>query len=383
MALPSLKDILKLIIFENKKFCSCYLKDKITVAEYNTIQKKLNLPTILESNSISNTIDNIYAAGLKFAEELSPNISKSDLEIVINDQIKHEARKRWGFNPNGPNVEQFKIGICKKLFNQPAHPSSIPRIWLSLPWSTKEDIFVRGRSPVYLSGDMLTKKEATEWLSSIAINKKFRGEEWKSWKQDPLLWITRYVNLKEYVPRSKLIAEWIAYQDKKNKGIFEKERIQHLPDGREIKFSYSSIIDEIQDDDLVAGVKTNVQRAFQKASERNTSSYIEKLKKMNVVFPTFPWKLDPYMEYLDTPEKLADEGCKLSHCVAGYAPMAIKGDLFIVSVKTDQGRSTVEIDKNGDVRQHRSKHNSEPPVKNKKIVDNWQVKTHRLKPKEV
>lgn len=367
MAIPSLKDIIKLVIFENKQVFSCYLKDKISVVEYNTIQKKVNSSIILESNSIAD----IYAAGVKFAEELSPNISKSDLEVVINDQIKYEAKRKWGFSPHGPNIEQFKIGICKKLFNQPAHPSSIPSIWLSLPWSTKEEIFVRGRSPIYLSGHILTKKEATEWLSSIAVNKKFGGEEWKLWKQYPLLWITRYVNLKEYVPRSKLIAEWIAYQDKQNKGIFEKERIQHLPDGREIKFTYSSIIDEIQDDDLVAGVKTNVQRAFQKASERNTSSYIEKLRKMAVVFPPFPWKLDANMTYLDTPQKLADEGCQLSHCVAGYAPMAMKGDCFIVSVKTDQGRSTIEIDKNGEIRQHRANHNSEPPDKNKKIADNW------------
>ena len=348
----------------------------LTGPQYDKIYKEIELLKHLDTKSRKkiktvNTISNIFDAGIKFAEDLSPRISKLDLEIVIADALKNESRKNLGFNPNGPNVEQFKIGICKKLFNQPTHPDSIPKQWLSLPWTIKEKIFVNHKTPVSVSGEILSKKEATEWLTSIAMNKKFGGEEWKLWSANPLSWITRYVNLKNHIPRSKLIADWISYQDKLKKGIFEVERIQHLPDGREIKFTYVDIIDEIQDQDLTSGIKTNVQRAFERASQRNTGDYINKLKKSNRVFPSFPFALHPNMTYLDTPQKLADEGCDMNHCVAGYADLALAGKVYIVSVKTDQGRSTVEIDSNGIIRQHRAKFNADPPTENKIIVNNW------------
>lgn len=352
----------------------------ITPEQYEKISKEIELLKKLDDRfnknkiKITNTVNNIYAAGLKFAEELSPNISKLNLGTIIADELKHEAKKKWKFNPSGPNVEQFKLGVCKKLFNQPTHPDSIPKQWMSLPWKIKEKLFVYGWSPTSLSLSQLSKKQATEWLTSIAINKKFGGEEWRTWWQSPLLWITRYVNLKTYVPRSKLIADWIAYQDQKNKKIFDEERTQHLPDGRAIKFTFVDIIDEIQDEDLNAGIKTNVIRAFQSASNRRSNDYLKKLEQQQINFPPNPFKLHPSMEYLNTPRKLSNEGNEMQHCVGGYAPLAIKGKIFIFAVKTEEGRSTVEVAADGSVRQHRGILNSRPPKKNQKIVDNWAFK---------
>lgn len=316
----------------------------------------------------SNKKEDVLNAGKALGKVLSRTLSKRDFEIVISDELKH-AKEEHGFDPNGPNAEYFRVGAAQAIWNQPTHPNSIPAQWKSLSWKTKEDIFAFGKSPVELSRGDLNKKEAAAWIESIAANKKYGGEDWKVWEKAPLLWITRYVKLGTYSPRSKLIADWIVYQDKIDKGIFSKEMTQHLPDGREIKFKYADIVDEIQDGDLTAGVKTNVARAFSRANERTQSSYLN--NNDHIKFADFPWTLSPEMEYLDTPRKLSDEGKKMEHCVGGYAPLAIQGKVFIISIQTTAGRSTVEVSKEGNIRQHKGKLNATPPNKNKEILDRW------------
>jgi hypothetical protein len=317
---------------------------------------------------LSNKKEHVLNAGKALGKILRQTLSKRDFEVVISDELKH-AKEEHGFDSNGPNSEYFRVGVAQAIWNQPTHPNSIPAQWKSLPWKTKENIFVYDYSPVELSRGELNKKEATAWIESIAANKKYGGEDWKVWETSPLLWITRYVKLGTYSPRSKLIADWIVYQDKTSKGIFSKEITQHLPDGREVKFKYTDILDEIQDGDLTAGVKTNVTRAFSRANERTQLSYLT--NNAHIKFADFPWTLLPEMEYLDTPKKLADEGKKMDHCVGGYAPLAIRGEVFIVSIQTTAGRSTVEVDKVGNIRQHKGKFNAPPPNKNKDILDRW------------
>ena len=361
----------------NTSYSNLTNQDKLNI---DVFQKELDYLINLDKHRdkkivsrISNTRDNIISAATKFAETLSPNISKSQFKMVIDDELRH-AKENYGFNPDGPNVKEFSIVVAQKLWNQPIHPDSIPSVWKSLPFKTKVRVFVDGYSPLMLSQNILDKKEATEWLTQISFNRKFGDNEWERWLGNPLLWITRHINLRTYIPRSKIIAYWIVYQNKLKPGIFEEVHTIPVP-GRDepMTFSYIDILDEIWDADLTGGIKTNVRRVFERVAERVGETVIEKLKTQHTKFPSLTRKLLDGMEYLDTPAKLAYEGELMQHCVGGYAPSASKGLCYIIHVKTDDGDSTLELDKDGIVKQHRGIKNKEVPNKNIQLVNKWEL----------
>jgi len=76
------------------------------------------------------------------------------------------------------------------------------------------------------------------------------------------------------------------------------------------------------------------------------------------------WTFPPGMTLLSTIEEYTEEGAKMQHCVAGY----FNQRSHIVSIRTDEGASTLELGRNGDNRQHRGYLNKSPPAANMELV---------------
>lgn len=76
------------------------------------------------------------------------------------------------------------------------------------------------------------------------------------------------------------------------------------------------------------------------------------------------WTFPEGMTLLSTIEEYAEEGASMQHCVAGYFNQCS----HIVSIRTEEGASTLELGPTGLNRQHRGYLNKAPPAANVELV---------------
>jgi len=206
-----------------------------------------------------------------------------------------------------------------------------------------------GMSPVELSGCVLSRREAHEWLLDGG-------------RVSPIAWIVR--NLPDLPAiRSANIARWLVDLHRRGGwGGLTRTRVTYGPAEARLEFRMIDRIDEIQDVDLVRGVSTSVDDAFRHASERLGAAWLETAAGDHRVlaYPPARWRLYPCMRALVTQAMLAREGQEMGHCVGGYSYAVERGQSVILALNVAGHRSTAEVAPEGRVIQHRAMHNGEP-----------------------
>ena len=219
-----------------------------------------------------------------------------------------------------------------------------------------------GESPVQVSGGQLTRREAHEWLSSAP-------------ELPPTEWLARGLPAECHQLRSAAVVRWL-YDVRRRGGWgqLERARTLHGPAGQVVRWRFLDRIDEIQDEDLVRGVRTGVEEAFGHAAERAGASWIEQNRENHRVLASVPprWKLyRNSMRPLVTPAQLIREGEEMHHCVGGYAAAVERGQSIIISLSVVGHRSTVEMTPDGRVLQHYGPHNDTPHPLCQRVLDRF------------
>lgn len=191
---------------------------------------------------------------------------------------------------------------------------------------------------------------------------------------NPADWLAAQLGL-PVTHRSVKVVRWLGVVRAKGWWQHLETERQHFVGGEQHTFRYLDLLDEIQDADIVTG-KEGVAVVFGRASERNGEEFYLKYKDdYKTLSHDVPrWaagKLPRGMRLLNTPADLAREGRDLMHCVGTYVESVRNGSSIIIAVVTRQGRSTIELTREGSIRQHRGVKNAEVPKRNEQLVTAW------------
>lgn len=217
----------------------------------------------------------------------------------------------------------------------------------------------RGMTPVQLSGGVLTKKEAHQWLLD--------GGPWL------VGWLCEKYNIRAPLDhiRSPLVAKWLIAVDRRGAwGQLTRVRRAHGPAGAQGEYTFLQKLDEIQDIDLVNGAATTVEYAFESAAQRVYEAYETQVAADNAPLNEAPKAriLPKCSRWLLSAAELVKEGREMQHCVGSYTYAVKEGQCAILALcvwhKGEHLRSTVEFAlygrKLGGVRQHYGPGNTEP-----------------------
>jgi hypothetical protein len=88
------------------------------------------------------------------------------------------------------------------------------------------------------------------------------------------------------------------------------------------------------------------------AHEAGINAYTYKRNYTNQPCPPNKFMFSiPGLTYLDTTDKIREEGQKMHHCVGGYADLATKGELYIYHYEDKDGKATIAVNPDGTVQQ--------------------------------
>lgn len=149
---------------------------------------------------------------------------------------------------------------------------------------------------------------------------------------------------------------------------FGKEIQVHGPAGQTNSFIPGRYLAKIQDVDLVNGMKTSPEVAFQKAAEREAREFEEKNKEQQFTYGGKEYKDTDKVKVIRNSVALKHEGARLKHCVGGYGPSCLNGRSLILSLP----HSTAELNpQNLAIYQHRGLQNAGPPVEDTQALQEW------------
>ena len=226
-----------------------------------------------------------------------------------------------------------------------------------------------GKSFVEISGGVLDKPEAREWV--------YGPVDEDGYPIDPVLWLTR--NLPGWPKaRSAAIARWLLDVYRRGAwGQLTKERHITTHSG-DMHYKLIDSLHEVLDDDLVNGPRTNVEKVFESVSDR--IGYAGDSRDHRVLNQS-GWPLyKKVMRELNTPALLVGEARYMSNCVDSYGNAVKTGQSVILSLNVDGSRSTVELEKvpaggrPPRVRLHYGPRNMPPAEINKVLLKRWMEK---------
>ena len=258
------------------------------------------------------------------------------------------------------------------------HPITKDRVREFCPTYPNLSVEVAGRvafgtSPVAISNNLLSRKEAHQWLLAggpVAL------KEW-SISDSVIEFLTQDLGLRGFVPRNVEVARWLVHVH--TRGAWSALlKIHRFPDGR--TFRYLNLLDEIIPEDLDRGISTGVERAFERSRQRFAQVNAEDHRTIC----SNPFRYLPkWISLLTTPAGLAMEGRIQDHCVGGYASQVEEGECLILSIVSSHGRSTVEV-RRGDegwwAAQHYSYRNGPPPSRHETLLEAWLQRENQALP---
>ncbi len=273
----------------------------------------------------------------------------------------------WKSRPNWTN-EVLGEFIAQELWGKPFHPQcDAARRWNGLSFKYLKRL-ANGEKPTrVLSSWEFSDKELSELLDAACVNRRFGGSEWSSWLENPTTWLARHFPLGNYIPRSRLMAEWLVSK-KMWKGWVQKIEVGYLPDGIMGTISPIEMLDEIQTEDLTSGVKTNPEKVFRAILARTSDEAKRQMALDNQPFPPLPWTLTAGVQYINSPKMLAEWADRMNNCSAGYRERCQNGQCFILVVNCS---SMVEVMADGRVYQHQATSNKPPTDADVKTLNNW------------
>ena len=163
-----------------------------------------------------------------------------------------------------------------------------------------------------------------------------------------------------------ILVEWLFQKIKVSHKAMFKKRTKYLH-GMEQKYTYFSIIDEIQPEDLVNGINTKPDVAFAHSKERINA----KLIKENKELPVCAFKETRSVKQLKDTRAFIEEGKAMANCVAGYIESAMREHCFIYHINFHNQHGTMEINEDGDVVQLYGPGNDDPKPDVMYAVAEW------------
>ena len=229
-----------------------------------------------------------------------------------------------------------------------------------------------GESPLAIYRKVLpecTKKEAHQWATW--------GKTPTDVYNDIIIRAERQLHSKHGVRvklRSPKVANWLVavFADPARKEAILTTRVQYVG-GEERRFDFLSVIDEIQDEDILSD-SDGMNAVFNRASQRNSEEYAEAMRHQTAVLthaPDWMGSLPRWVRVLNTPAMLVREGSEMIHCVGTYVAAVEGKRCVILAISSRHGRSTVEVTPEGRLLQHRSVRNAEPPVRHEQWLRAW------------
>ena len=157
------------------------------------------------------------------------------------------------------------------------------------------------------------------------------------------------------------LVEWAIDKFRKSPAQMNKIRVIHGPAGREIQFTYAGELDRLRGEDLVNGIKTKPEKAFEAAAERLRRDADNKYSDE----PIWRNKLKETgsIHQLLTPGDIVAEGDAMRHCCGTYVTACQKGvtSLWHVGKKAPLG-ATVEVSREGKIHQVMAMENASPEL---------------------
>lgn len=275
----------------------------------------------------------------------------------------------WGFPrsySSRPNwtADDIRREISAVLWRTPTHPARIAPAYRGLPFRTLSAIADGAIKSLWW--DAPDSRTRHEWLSAVAVNRRYRGTEWQGWLAHPWAWFTRHCPIGGFVPRSRAIAEWLVAK-KGWAGWHRPLPIGYGPDGTMQTIRPQDLLDEVWDEDLPNGPKSSPERVFRAVMARKGEAALARIAAENAPLPAMPWTTIHGVEQITSARELVAEGERMAHCVGGYAEAAREGRCFILRLPS----STAEITPNGEVYQHRAHKNSDPSPSDKALLARW------------
>ncbi len=133
----------------------------------------------------------------------------------------------------------------------------------------------------------------------------------------------------------------------------------------------STLMDEVEETDLVAGVKTSPERVFHALGLRQIVKQSD-LQGSNVGYPLSPLGDAGGVVQLKNREALQLEGGLMHHCVASYDQACLSGQCFIYHIgPAAPDGSTLELFPNGSIGQHRAVRNRAPSIEDRNRLSEW------------
>lgn len=119
--------------------------------------------------------------------------------------------------------------------------------------------------------------------------------------------------------------------------------------------SYILDCDEPHNGEIVGLAEKSIRWHRTTAERKLKEEFKDKERKL--VVPPIPLPQDNRIKFLATGQDLMNESIEMNHCVRSYIKYASSGDCYLFSVAKDGERATVEVDKNGFVKQSRGPSN--------------------------
>ena len=152
-----------------------------------------------------------------------------------------------------------------------------------------------------------------------------------------------------------ILIEWLFQKMRVSGNAMFKKRVKYIH-GVEQRYTYLSIIDEIQPEDLVNGINTKPDVAFAHSKERINA----KLLKENEELPLSLFKETHAVKQLKDTRSFIEEGKAMDNCVTTYIDAAKHEYCFIYHIDFHNQHGTMEINKDGDIIQLYGPYNDDP-----------------------
>lgn len=319
--------------------------------------------------------------------------SREIYEYAQRDIIPKEKLKQWFRHITfARQAIEYLNKITKFTYNPAIEAIQDPMIQLKL---------YAGLPPArclnYMNMTYFTNQMAHDYIYNYGTHYLPKGKQWKQTNEDSLVnWerVHQYVAQHYNVPvevftrlrnPSILLIEWVSR--KWQNTAMTKQRTMHGPGGETRDFTFLDIIDELTAADLVNGINTKPDVAFQRSAARLEQMYQSSLGA-RVDFPPTPFRGNQYIKFIDNSVDLIMEGKSMRHCVGGYVRACLTGSSLIYHVDVNNHISTFEIgpdhSNQGKWRlvQNRTVRDAKPHKENWDVVITWCV-GHGIKvPKE-
>lgn len=219
-----------------------------------------------------------------------------------------------------------------------------------------------GERPVRLSGGLLTAAEAHRWLMAGAP----RPIAW---------WLAGQLGVPSHP--SVAVVRWLAWlkANPERWAAALAERTLYI-EGELRRYSLLDLLPLISEQDLASGPGRGVQAVLDRLAARLQWEQLAVLSKdTQPLAPAPEWagRLPRGVRLLRSNAELVQEGLEMYHCVGdgAYAKRIARGEIFVLSVRSWHGRSTVTLSPDLEILEMTGPANGEPPPRHIQLILAW------------